>query len=189
MSEIRLFNKWSNDVTVSDIAVADYIAVKQRPVYSAHTAGRYAKRAFARANCPIVERLCNSLMMHGRNSGKKLQAIRIVKQAFEIIHLVTRKNPLQVLADAVAKGGPREDCVRMGTGGAARRASCDVSPLRRVNIAVYLIATGARNASFRNLKSIAECLADEIINASQENQSSYAIKKKDEIERVAKANR
>ena len=28
-------------------------------------------------------------MMHGRNNGKKLMAIRIVKHAFEIIHLLT----------------------------------------------------------------------------------------------------
>ena len=46
--------------------------------------------------CPIVERLTNSLMMHGRNNGKKLMAIRIVKHAFEIIHLLTGENPLQV---------------------------------------------------------------------------------------------
>ena len=39
--------------------------------------------------CPIVERLTNSLMMHGRNNGKKLLAIRIVQHAFEIIHLLT----------------------------------------------------------------------------------------------------
>jgi hypothetical protein len=44
-------------------------------------------------------------------------------------------------------------------------------------------------AAFRNLKSIAECLADEIMNAAADNQNSYAIKKKDEIERVALANR
>lgn len=45
-------------------------------------------------NCPIVERLANSLMMKGRNSGKKQLAIRSVKQALEIIHLVTGENPL-----------------------------------------------------------------------------------------------
>ncbi len=55
--------------------------------------------------------------------------------------------------------------------------------------ALYLMSVGARNNSFRNIKSIAECLADEIINAANDNQNSYAIKKKDEIERVAKANR
>ena len=51
------------------------------------------------------------------------------------------------------------------------------------------MTTGSRNQAFRNLKSISECLADEIINASNDNQNSFAIKKKDEIERVAKANR
>jgi len=49
--------------------------------------------------------------------------------------------------------------------------------------------SGAREASFRNIKTIAECLADEIINAARGSSNSYAIKKKDEIERVAKANR
>jgi len=49
---------------------------------------------------------------------------------------------------------------------------------------------GAKSASFRSLKSIQECLADEIINAAKGTGSnSYAIRKKDEIERVAKGNR
>jgi len=39
--------------------------------------------------CPVVERFTNSLMMHGRNNGKKLMAVTIVKHAFEIIHLLT----------------------------------------------------------------------------------------------------
>ena len=59
----------------------------------------------------------------------------------------------------------------------------------RVNQAIYLLATGARSSSFRNVKTIAECLADEIINAAKGSSNSYAIKKKDETERVAKANR
>lgn len=61
-----------------------------------HSAGRYAAKRFRKAQCPIVERLTNSLMMHGRNNGKKLMAVRIVKHAFEIIHLLTGENPLQV---------------------------------------------------------------------------------------------
>merc|ERR1739845_144641 len=103
-------------------------------------------------------------------------AVRIVKHAFEIIHLLTDKNPVQIYVDAVKSGGPREDSTRVGSAGVVRRQAVDVSPLRRVNQAIYLICTGARNSSFRNIKSIAECLA-------------YEIKKKDEIERVAKANR
>merc|ERR1712006_71325 len=151
--------------------------------------GRWQKKRFRKALCPIVERLCCSMMMHGRNNGKKVMAVRIVKHAFEIIHLLTDKNPLQVLADAVINAGPREDSTRVGSAGVVRRQAVDVSPFRRVSQAVYLISTGAREASFRNIKTIAECLADELINASKGSSNSYAIKKKDEIERVAKANR
>jgi hypothetical protein len=43
--------------------------------------------------------------------------------------------------------------------------------------------TQAREASFRSIKTIAECLADELINAAKGSSNSYAIKKKDEIER------
>lgn len=73
--------------------------------------------------------------------------------------------------------------------GVVRRQAVDISPLRRVDQAIYLLTTGAREAAFRNIKTIAECLADELINASKGSSNSYAIKKKDEIERVAKANR
>ena len=66
----------------------------------------------------------------------------------------------------------------------------DVSPLRRVNQAIYLMTRGSRESAFRTLKSASEVLADEIINASKGSAgNSYAVKKKDEIERVAKGNR
>lgn len=59
--------------------------------YLPHSSGRYATKRFRKAQCPIVERLTNSMMMHGRNNGKKLMAVRIVKHAFEIIHLMTNE--------------------------------------------------------------------------------------------------
>ena len=128
-------------------------------------------------------------MFHGRNTGKKLLAVRIVKHAFDIIHLMTDENPIQVLVKAIVNAGPREDSTRIGTAGIVRRQAVDVSPFRRVNSAVFLLAIGARESTFRSIKSISECLADEIMNASKGSSNSYAIKKKDEIERVAKANR
>ena len=57
-----------------------------------------------------------------------------------------------------------------------------------MNQAIWPITTGSREA-LRNAKTIAECLADELINAAKGSSNSYAIKKKDELERVAKANR
>jgi len=189
--DVKLFGRWScDDVHVSDMSLADYIAVKEKYArFTPHSAGRYAAKRFRKAQCPIVERLTNSLMMKGRNNGKKLMAVRIVKHAFEIIYLLTDKNPLQVLVTAIINSGPREDSTRIGRAGTVRRQAVDVSPLRRVNQAIWLLCTGAREAAFRNIKSIAECLADELINAEKGSSNSYAIKKKDELERVAKSNR
>jgi len=155
-------------------------------VYVPHTAGRFAAKRFRKAQCPIVERLVNSLMMHGRNNGKKLMAVRIVKHAMEIIHLLTDQNPVQVVVDAIINAGPREDATRIGSAGVVRRQAVDLSPLRRVNQAIYLLTTGAREAAFRNVKTISECLADELINAAKGSSNSYAIKKKDELERVVR---
>jgi len=189
----RLFNKWTyDDVTVSDLSLQDYIAVNQKNkfrVYLPHSAGRYNKVGFRKSQCPIVERLVNCLMFHGRNSGKKLLAVRIVKHAFEIIALMTDQNPIQVLVDAVINSSIREDSTRVGSAGTVKRQAVDVSPLRRVNQSLYLLTQGVRNSAFRNVKTIAECLADELMNAAKGSSNSYAIKKKDETERVAKSNR
>nr|QBH73360.1 40S ribosomal protein S5 [Essigella californica] len=191
LPEVKLFGRWScDDVEVSDMSLQDYIAVKEKYAkYVPHSAGRYAAKRFRKAQCPIVERLTNSLMMHGRNNGKKLMAVRIVKHAFEIIYLLSGENPLQVLVKAIINSGPREDSTRIGRAGTVRRQAVDVSPLRRVNQAIWLLCTGSREAAFRNIKTIAECLADELINAAKGSSNSYAIKKKDELERVAKSNR
>ncbi|KAM0844226.1 hypothetical protein ACQ4PT_057201 [Festuca glaucescens] len=195
--DVKLFNRWTfEDVQVSDISLNDYLAVTATKHYTflPHSAGRYSAKRFRKAQCPIIERLTNSLMMHGRNNGKKIMAVRIIKHTMEIIHLFTDLNPIQVIVDAIinrytASRGPREDATRIGSAGVVRRQAVDISPLRRVNQAIYLLTTGARESAFRNIKTIAECLADELINAAKGSSNSYAIKKKDEIERVAKANR
>jgi ribosomal protein S7 len=71
--------------------------------------------------CPIVERLTNALMYNGRNNGKKLMAVRIIKHTLEIIHLTTDSNPIQVGSSVIV--GAR---VWGGTGGvvAAERGAC-----------------------------------------------------------------
>ena len=46
-------------------------------------------------------RVTDSLMQHGRNNGKKMMAVRIIKHSFEIVHLLTDQNPIQVLVDAI----------------------------------------------------------------------------------------
>jgi len=78
-------------------------------------------KKFRKLSCPIVERLVGSLQFHGRNTGKKIKAIRIVKHAFEIIHLLTGKNPVDVFIKAVMNAGPREDSTRIGNAGVVRK--------------------------------------------------------------------
>uniref|UniRef100_A0A2K6DRA2 Small ribosomal subunit protein uS7 n=1 Tax=Macaca nemestrina TaxID=9545 RepID=A0A2K6DRA2_MACNE len=187
---IKLFGKWSSDdAQIYDTSLQDYTAVKEKYAkYLPHSAEQYATKRFRKAQCPI-ERLTYSMMMHGRNKRKKLMIVRIVKHAFEIIQLLTGDNPLQVLVNAIINSGPREDCTCIGRARTVRRQAVDVSPLRRVNQAIWPRCTGALEAAFRNIKTIAECLADELISAAKGSSNSYAIKKKDELECVAKSNR
>ena len=101
-TEVKMFGKWTfDDIEVSDISLADYVACKpDTAVFAPHTAGRYAAKQFRKALCPIVERMATALMFHGRNSGKKLLAMRIMKSTLEIIHLLTDENPMQVRSRA-----------------------------------------------------------------------------------------
>lgn len=194
--EPRLFGKWTYaEVQCSENSLIDYLTVKRdkAQVYIPYTAGKYQKKRFQKVSCPIFERFVNQLMVgYGRVNGKKQMAVRHFKQTLEIIHLLTGSNPLEVLFEAIVQGGAREDSTRIGSGGTVRRQAVDVSPLRRVNQAIYLICKGSRESAFRSHKALSECLADEIIAASKgvgSSANSYAVKKKDEIERVAKGNR
>jgi len=186
-----LFGQYEYNVEVEDLSVTDLIAINtpKSNIYVPHTAGRYQQKRFRKTTCPIVERITNALMKHGRNNGKKNLAIAIVKQTLDIIALITNKNPLETILRAISNAGPREDSTRIGSGGAVKKTAVDVSPLRRVNMGIYLITTGAREASFRNIRNIAECLADEFIACASGSNSSYALRKKEEIERSAKSNR
>ncbi len=187
-NEILLFGKWSYEgVEVRDPGLKDYICLK--PVYLPHTGGRHAKRRFGKAEVPIVERLINKLMRPGKNTGKKHLAYNIVKRAFDMVYLRTGKNPIQVLVRAIENAAPREETTRIAYGGIVYHVAVDISPQRRVDLALRFITDGARQAAFSNPRSIEECLAEEIILAAQNDPRSYAIRQKEEIERIALASR
>ena len=186
--ELLVFGKYDpEEVEVSDPALKNYISLEPR--YVLHTHGRHANTPFAKQKVFIVERLINKVMRKEHNTGKKILAYSIVKEAFEIIEKKTKKNPLQVLVDALINAGPREEIVRLKYGGIAVPKSVDTSSLRRLDIALRNVCEGARKAAFKSKKSIAACLADEIIAAANNETRSYAVAKKEEIERVAKSAR
>ena len=185
---IRLFGKWSFvGLEVRDPGLKRYISL--RPVWLPHTGGRHEHRRFGKSEVPIAERLINKLMRPGRNGGKKQLAYNIVKTAFDIIYLRTGENPLQVLIRAIENSAPREETTRITYGGITYRISVDVSPQRRVALALKFIADGARNCAFNNPKPIEECLADEIILAARGDVNSFAVRQKEEIERIALSSR
>ncbi len=181
---IKLFNKWSyNDIIITDPGLKAYISL--RPVIIPHTGGRYAHQRFKKAEMPITERLVNKLMKTKRGTGKKVRMIKAVQIAFEIINLQTGKNPLQVLVDAIQNTSPREEVTRITYGGMAQLQSVDVAPMRRIDISLVNIVAGVFKKSFNNILSAEEILAKELIDASENKPSSFAIGKMQEIERVA----
>jgi small subunit ribosomal protein S7 len=186
--EPKLFGKWEFDrVEIRDPGLKKYICL--RPVWTPYTAGRHEKRRFGKAEVPIVERLINKLMRPGRNMGKKAKVYSIVERAFDIIYLQTGQNPLQVLVRAIENSAPREETTRIMYGGIVYHVAVDVSPQRRVDLALRHIAEGARLKAFKSSKPIEETLADEIIAAANDDPKSYAIQRKEEIERIALSSR
>lgn len=187
-ASIKLFGKWSFEgVEIRDPGLKRYISLK--PVWLPHTGGRHEHRRFGKSEVPIVERLINKLMRPGRNMGKKHLAYNIVKQAFEIIYLRTGENPLQILVRAIENSAPREDVTRIMYGGITYFVAVDVAPQHRVDVALKHLTEGARMCAFNNPKPIEECLADELIAAAEGDPKSFAVRKKEEIERIALSSR
>jgi small subunit ribosomal protein S7 len=185
---IQLFGKWGFDqISVQDQGLQKYIQLK--PVYFPHTGGRHEHQRFEKSKISIVERLINNMMRHGRNCGKKAKAINILKMAFEIIHLKSGRNPIEILVQAVENSAPCEDTTRIGYGGIVYHRAVDISPQRRVDLALRFLAEGARRSAFGNQKTIEECLADELLFAAEGDSRSFAIQRRDEMERVAQASR
>lgn len=179
-----LFGKWSfKGIEVKDLGLKRYICL--RPLIIPHSMGRHEHSRFAKSEVNIVERLVNQLMRPGKNAGKKARAIKFVKNAFEIIHLQTGRNPIEVLVRAIENAAPCEDTTRIMYGGIVYHQSVDISPQRRVDLALRWIAEGARMAAFSNPKTFEECLAEEIILAANKDLKSYAIQRRNELERIA----
>jgi small subunit ribosomal protein S7 len=181
---MRIFGIWDcQDIEVNDISLKRYINLNERLV--PHSSGRHEHKRFHKSYVHIVERLANKLMSPGKNTGKKILALNIVKAALQIIELKTDKNPVQVLVDAIVNCAPREETTRISYGGIVYHTAVDSAPQRRVDVALRLLANAVRKASFNNVRAIDEILAEQLIQAGTNNANSTAIKRKQDIERVA----
>jgi len=186
--KVLLFDRWSlGDVEVRDPGLKRYVSL--RPACVPHSMGRHEHARFRKAEVNIVERLVNDLMRPGFSSGKKARALNVVRNAMEIIHLHTGRNPVEAIVRAVENSAPCEDTTRISFGGMVIHMSIDVSPQRRVDVALRLLSEGARKAAFGNPRTLEECLAEELILAANGDVKSYAVQRRNEIERIAMASR
>ena len=182
--EMRTFGLWDcKEVEVKDISLVRYINLTER--FVPHSAGRHEHKRFHKSYVHILERLANKLMSPGKNTGKKILALNVVKSALQIIELKTGSNPIQVLVDAIVNCAPREETTRISYGGIVYHTAVDSAPQRRVDVSLRLLAQSVRKSSFNNIRTFDEILAEQLILASTNNATSNAIKRKQDIERVA----
>lgn len=176
----------ADDVKVDDQGLARYINLDTENIYLGAVS---ANKMFAKSKIPVVERLINNIMRTQKYTGKKIKAYKIVRSSFDIIDKKTKKNPLQVLVNAIQNAAPKEEATRLRFGGILVPKAVDTSPQRRLDIAIRNISTGTVNTSHKNKKRMEQCLAEEIIKAADNDLNSFAVSKKNEMERVAKSAR
>jgi small subunit ribosomal protein S7 len=173
-------------VKIEDKGLERYINLNAENIYLGAV---FANKMFAKSKIPIVERLINNLMRTENYNGKKISAYKVVKSAFEEIEKRTKSNPIQVLIKAIENSAPKEETTRLRFGGISVPKAVDTSPQRRLDVALRNICKGVVNSTQKNKKGVHFCLADEIIKASKNDLSSFAVAKKNDIERVAKSAR
>ena len=183
-----VFGKYdTTEIVINDAGLAKYIDLNSTSV--PHSGGKHANKWFGKSNLSIVERLINNIMRTEKYTGKKLKAYKAVSDAFDIIAAKTKKNPIQVLVEALENAAPREEVTRLQFGGISVPKAVDISPQRRLDIALRNVSSGVVAASAKNKKTIQDCLADEIMLAAKGDMTSFAVAKKEETERVAQSAR
>ncbi|AJY27478.1 ribosomal protein S7 [Burkholderia thailandensis 34] len=127
-----------------------------------------------------VAKFMNMLML----SGKKSVAERIVYGAFEQIQTKGGKDPLEVFAVALNNVKPVVEVKSRRVGGANYQVPVEVRPSRRMALAMRWLREAAKK---RSEKSMALRLAGELSEAAEGR--GGAMKKRDEVHRMAEANR
>ncbi len=128
----------------------------------------------------MVAKFINVIM----RDGKKSIARRIVYEAFEIIQQRTKQDPLEVFRKAISNVAPVVEVRSRRIGGANYQVPMEVREDRRIALAMRWIKQYARE---RRDKSMALKLAAELIAAA--NGEGGAVRKRDEVHRMAEANR
>ncbi|MEK6926059.1 MAG: 30S ribosomal protein S7 [Nanoarchaeota archaeon] len=194
IQNFKIFDLYdTKEIVIEDLSLK--AAINLNPKLVLKTQGRNAQK-FGQTKVNIVERLMNRLGVAGHRgkkhriglghvTGKYDKNMKIILDAFSIIEKKTGKNPVQVLIKAIENAAPRDEITVIEYGGARYPQAVDVSPLRRVNLALKHLIHGASDKAFGKKKSIVQGLSEEIILAYEGNMESFALKKKNESEKQA----
>ena len=190
----KLFDMYDvSEIEIKDSSLKPHINLTPRILLKSH--GRNIEK-FAKSRVNILERLANRIAVPGHvgkkhkiitswSSGKYNKNMGIVIAALDFIEKKTKKNPIQVLVNAIDNGSPRDEITVIEHAGARYPQAVDCSPLRRIDLALRWIVQGSYQRCFAKKKSMSQSLAEEIIKASEENMESYSIGKKNEAEKQA----
>lgn len=194
LPKFKIFDLYdTTEVVVEDPGLKS--AINLEPKLILKSQGRHVGK-LGQTKINIVERLMNRIATAGhrgkkhkiglgRSTGKYSKNMKIVLDAFKLIEQRTKKNPVVVLVKAIENAAPRDETTVIEYGGARYPQAVDVSPLRRVNLALKHIIHGASDKAFNKKKTITQGLAEEIVMASEKNQESFAVRKKNEAEKQA----
>lgn len=192
--QFKIFDKYDlSEVKTEDPGLKDVINLEPKLILKSH--GRNFQK-FGQIKVNIVERLINRVAVAGHRgkkhkiifgsaTGKYSKNAKIVLNAFDMVEKKTQKNPVQVLIKAIENSAPRDEITVIEYGGARYPQAVDVSPLRRVNLAIRWLIHGASDKAFNKKKTIAQGLAEEIMLAAEKNGDSFAMRKKNEAEKQA----
>jgi small subunit ribosomal protein S7 len=131
-------------------------------------------------NSTLAEKFINSMMW----DGKKTTAQNIFYGAMEKIGERAQDDALKVFKKAVENAKPLLEVKTRRVGGANYQVPVEVPQNRRTALAIRWILIGARS---RPDKGMPERLANELLDAA--NLRGGAIKKKDDVHRMAEANK
>jgi small subunit ribosomal protein S7 len=128
----------------------------------------------------LVQKFINTMMW----DGKRSVAQGIFYRALEQIKQKTNDDPLKIFKKAVENCKPLLEVKTRRVGGANYQVPVEVNPLRRQSLAIRWLIDYARE---RAGKSMVAKLAEELLDAA--NNRGGAIKKKEDVHRMAEANR
>ncbi|HYF28074.1 MAG TPA: 30S ribosomal protein S7 [Baekduia sp.] len=128
----------------------------------------------------LVQQVINKVML----DGKKSTAERIVYDALAIIGEKTGKDPVEQLEASIKALTPALEVRSRRVGGATYQVPVEVPARRARTLAVRWLVTFARQ---RRERTMAQRLANELMDA--QNQQGGAFKRKDDIYRMAQANK